>query len=121
MFGPVAALIKHARGLQMVSGRGDNGSRRGNSLLRLSAEEDTRARAGGTYVTLGTPDTAPGDADIHRRARSRRERVENAYLAELASHPEPQRQQREQVTDGQKPSRRGGRACSISLPELMLQ
>ena len=73
----------------MFSGKGDNGSRRGNSLLRFAGEEDPRARAGGTYVSLGTPEAALSAADIHRRARSRRERVENAYLAELASLPEP--------------------------------
>ncbi len=72
----------------MYSGKGDNGSRRGNSLLRYAGKEEPRARAAGTYVSLGTPDAAPTAADIHRRARSRRERVENAYLAELANTPE---------------------------------
>ncbi len=72
----------------MFLGKGDNASRRGNSLLRFAGQEDPRARAGGTYVSLGTPDEAPSAADIHRRARARRERVENAYLAELASLPE---------------------------------
>jgi polysaccharide biosynthesis transport protein len=72
----------------MFSGRGDNGSRRGNSLLRFAGQEDPRARAAGTYVSLGAPAPAPTAADIHRKARSRRERVENAYLAELANTPE---------------------------------
>ena len=72
----------------MFLGKGDNGSRRGNSLLRFAGEEDPRARAGGTYVSLGTPDPALNAKEIHRRARSRRERVENAYLAELATRPE---------------------------------
>jgi polysaccharide biosynthesis transport protein len=74
----------------MFSGNGDNASRRGNSLLRYAGEQEKRARAAGTYVSLGTPDMEPSAAELHRRARSRRERVENAYLAELASRPEPQ-------------------------------
>ena len=73
----------------MFSGKGDNGSRRGSSLLRYADGQEKHARQGGTYVSLGTPDAAPTAADIHRRARSRRERVENAYLAELANAPEP--------------------------------
>ena len=76
----------------MFSGNGDNASRRGNSLLRYADGQEKRARQGGTYVSLGTPDEEPSAAEMHRRARSRRERVENAYLAELASRPEPQAQ-----------------------------
>ena len=72
----------------MFFGKGENASRRGNSLLRFAAQEDPRARAGGTYVSLGAPQAELTASDIHRRARARRERVENAYLAELASQPE---------------------------------
>jgi polysaccharide biosynthesis transport protein len=74
----------------MFFGKGDNASRKGNSLLRFAGQEDPRARAGGAYVSLGTPEPAPTAAEIHRRARSRRERVENAYLAELANLPKMQ-------------------------------
>jgi polysaccharide biosynthesis transport protein len=72
----------------MFLGKGDNGSRRGKSLLRFAAEEQPREKTGGTYVSLGAPEAQLTAADIHRRARARRERVENAYLAELASLPQ---------------------------------
>ena len=74
----------------MFFSKGDNATRRGSSLLRFAAQEDPRARAGGTYVSLGTPEPSLTAADVHRRARARRERVENAYLAELANLPDTQ-------------------------------
>ena len=83
----------------MSSGTGDTSSRSGKSLLRFASGGQPRARPGGTYVSLGDPAPELSAADIHRQARARRERVENAYLAELASQaeapaqPEPTQQE----------------------------
>jgi polysaccharide biosynthesis transport protein len=78
----------------MFSGKGDKSSGRGKSLLRLAEEQiarrrdtaDPRAR----LDQIAFPDVSIlTDAEKHRRARAKRERVDNPLLNELGSKPEP--------------------------------
>jgi polysaccharide biosynthesis transport protein len=78
----------------MFSGKGDKSSGRSKSLLRLAEEQiahrrdtaDPRAR----LDQIAFPDVSIlSDAEKHRRARAKRERVDNPLLGELGNRPEP--------------------------------
>lgn len=78
----------------MFSGKGDKSSGRGKSLLRLAEEQIARRRDSADprarLDQIAFPDVSIlTDAEKHRRARAKRERVDNPLLNELASKPEP--------------------------------
>ncbi len=77
----------------MFSGKGDKSSGRGKSLLKLAEEQIARRRASGDprahLDQIAFPDVSIlTDAEKHRRARAKRERVNNPLLGELGSRPE---------------------------------
>jgi polysaccharide biosynthesis transport protein len=78
----------------MFSGKGDKSSGRGKSLLRLAEEQIARRRDSADprarLDQIAFPDVSIlTDAEKHRRARARRERVDNPLLSELGRKPEP--------------------------------
>jgi polysaccharide biosynthesis transport protein len=77
----------------MFSGKGDKSSGRGKSLLRLAEEQIARRRDAADprarLDQIAFPDVSIlTDAEKHRRARIKRERVDNPLLGELGSRPE---------------------------------
>ena len=77
----------------MVSGKGESPSRRGSSLLRYAEDVIARRRDPDDprlmLDQLRFPQNeAPDAAELHRRARAKRERSDNAYLSELANRPD---------------------------------
>jgi polysaccharide biosynthesis transport protein len=78
----------------MFSGKGDKSSGRGKSLLRLAEEQTARRRDSADPRThldqIAFPhNSILSDAEKHRRARAKRERVDNPLLGELGNRPEP--------------------------------
>lgn len=78
----------------MFSGKGDKSSGRGRSLLRLAEEQIARRRDSADprarLDQIAFPDVSIlTEAERHRRARAKRERVENPLLGELGNRPEP--------------------------------
>jgi polysaccharide biosynthesis transport protein len=71
----------------MFSGKGDSPSRRGNSLLRFAEDKIASARDHDD-PRLVSNENRQDAAERHRRARTKRERVDNVLLSELAKRPE---------------------------------
>ena len=75
-------------GSLMFFGKGDNPSRRGSSLLRF-AEDKIASLRDHDDLRLVSNEQIPDVAERHRRARAKRERVDNVLLSELAKRPAP--------------------------------
>lgn len=71
----------------MFFGKGDNPSRRGSSLLRFAEDKIAPVRDHDD-LRLVSNEQIPDVAERHRRARAKRERVDNVLLSELAKRPD---------------------------------